>query len=70
MHRGGQKNPVTVYHLIARDTVDEHVYGALAEKKKVVDAIMDYVKGEATEGDIRTIREDAVRERSLILGDK
>jgi len=46
LHRGGQKNPVTVYHLIARDTVDEHVYGALAAKKKVVDAIMAYVKGE------------------------
>jgi SNF2 family DNA or RNA helicase len=45
LHRGGQENPVTVYHLIARGTVDEQVYGALAAKKKVVDAIMAYVKG-------------------------
>ena len=45
LHRGGQKNPVTVYHLICRDSVDEHVYEAIAAKKKVVDAIMDYVKG-------------------------
>jgi SNF2 family DNA or RNA helicase len=46
LHRGGQTRPVTVYHLIARDTVDEHIYGALAAKKKVIDSIMNYVKGE------------------------
>ena len=46
LHRGGQKSAVTVYHLIARDTVDEHIYAALAAKKKVVDEIMNYVKGE------------------------
>jgi SNF2 family DNA or RNA helicase len=46
LHRGGQKNPVTVYHLVARDTVDEQVYAALAAKKKVVGEIMAYVKGE------------------------
>ncbi len=46
LHRGGQKSAVTVYHLIARDTVDEHIYRALASKKKVVDEIMNYIKGE------------------------
>lgn len=46
LHRGGQKSAVTVYHLIARDTVDEHVDEAIALKKKAVDAIMSYVKGE------------------------
>jgi SNF2 family DNA or RNA helicase len=46
LHRGGQAHPVTVYHILARDTVDEQVYAALAAKKKVVDEIMNYVKGE------------------------
>ena len=46
LHRGGQKSAVTVYHLTARDTVDEQIYRALASKKKVVDEIMSYVKGE------------------------
>ncbi len=45
LHRGGQSHPVSFYHILAKGTVDEQVYAALAEKKKVVDAIMDYVKG-------------------------
>ena len=44
-HRPGQKRKVTVYHLIARNTVDEQVYVALRAKKQVVEAILAETKG-------------------------
>jgi SNF2 family DNA or RNA helicase len=44
LHRGGQDHPVTYYHLVAVDSVDELVYTALSEKRKVVEEILNYVK--------------------------
>lgn len=44
-HRPGQNRPVRFYHLIADETVDRQVYGALRSKKRVVDAILNHLKG-------------------------
>jgi superfamily II DNA or RNA helicase len=41
LHRQGQRNAVTYYHLIARDTVDQKVYQALRASKNVVRAILE-----------------------------
>jgi SNF2 family DNA or RNA helicase len=41
LHRTGQRNPVTYYHLIAKDTVDERVMRALAQKRSAHETIME-----------------------------
>ncbi|MBO4317553.1 MAG: DEAD/DEAH box helicase [Mailhella sp.] len=43
VHRPGQEKPVSYYHLIAEDTVDESVYRALAGKRSVVEALLETV---------------------------
>lgn len=40
LHRIGQRHPVTYYHLIARDTVDEAVWISLKTKRNVADLVM------------------------------
>lgn len=44
VHRGGQYRTVTNIHLVAPGTIDEKVYQALVEKKKVIDFILDDIK--------------------------
>ena len=41
IHRIGQKNNCTYIHLVARNTVDEKVLAALAEKKSLADQVVD-----------------------------
>lgn len=41
LDRQGQTRPVTYYHLVAKETVDEKVYGALRSKRKVVETVLD-----------------------------
>jgi SNF2 family DNA or RNA helicase len=41
LHRAGQRNPCTYYHLIATDSVDERVMRALAHKRSGHEAIME-----------------------------
>lgn len=41
VHRIGQKNPVTVYRLIAADTVEERVLDLHQEKKAIADDMLD-----------------------------
>ena len=41
MHRIGQKNPVTIYRLIAAKTVEERVLELHAEKKAIAADILD-----------------------------
>ena len=41
IHRIGQKNNCTYIHLVARNTVDEKVLSALAEKKSLADQVVD-----------------------------
>jgi SNF2 family DNA or RNA helicase len=40
LHRIGQSKPVTYYHLIARDTVDEAVWLALKTKRNIAELVM------------------------------
>lgn len=44
VHRPGQKRPVTYYHWIAENTVDERVETSLANKKEVIADILNQVK--------------------------
>lgn len=41
VHRPGQASPVLYIHLLAKRTIDELVYKALAKKKNVVDVILE-----------------------------
>ena len=43
-HRYGNKKPVTVYHLIAKNTIDEYILKVLARKGKVSDEILQDVE--------------------------
>lgn len=47
VHRPGQKQNVTYYHLLCEQTVDEVVYKALAKKREVVERVLSYLKGES-----------------------
>jgi len=40
VHRPGQRRPVTYYHLMARNTIDERVYEALESRQDLVEAIL------------------------------
>ena len=40
-HRIGQKNPVTVYRLIAADTVEERVIELHNEKREMAEDVLD-----------------------------
>jgi len=40
VHRPGQRRPVTYYHLVARNTIDERVYEALEARQDLVEAIL------------------------------
>ena len=40
LNRPGQERPVTYYHLIIKGTVDEKLYKALSQKKKVIDELL------------------------------
>ena len=40
-HRIGQKNSITVYNLITKDTIDERVWNIVKEKGELSDAVID-----------------------------
>ncbi len=44
LYRQGQKNTVSVYHLITEDTVDEACMRAIKKKEKGQEALMEYLK--------------------------
>lgn len=41
LHRPGQEREVTYFHLVAEDTIDVRVYGALQKRQKVIDSVLD-----------------------------
>lgn len=45
VHRPGQTRATTYYHLIVENSVDEKVYGALSQRKSVVEYIMGLARG-------------------------
>ena len=40
LHRPGQTRPVNYYHLIAENTVDRRVYGALRQRKEIIGVVL------------------------------
>ena len=40
-HRIGQKNAVTVYYIVAEETIDEHVQGVLKDKEAMAQTMID-----------------------------
>lgn len=44
LHRQGQQHPVTVFHLVAKDTMDEQVMRILAGKEQRQEALIEAVK--------------------------
>lgn len=51
LHRPGQEHHVTFVHLVAENTVDEKVYRALADRKKVIDYVLGGTPDEDAESD-------------------
>lgn len=49
LYRNGQKNTVSVYHIVAKDTIDQRILEALTKKEKVQDSLMDYMKAKMEE---------------------
>ena len=49
--RQGQKHTVIIQHIIAKDTIDERVMAALAQKDKTQAALIAAVRAELTKGD-------------------
>ena len=48
LHRPGQKNPVSVYHLVAEGTVDATIRRALEKRRNVIEAILEDFSDERT----------------------
>ena len=48
LDRQGQTKPVTLIHLVVRDTVDEIIYKALNARRNVIEALMDRIQTGAT----------------------
>lgn len=44
LHRQGQNKPVRVMHIVASDTIDEQVLGAIRSKAKNQAELLDYIK--------------------------
>lgn len=44
MHRPGQRRNVAMYHLVAKKTIDEVVYGALSKRRDVVEEVLEQLK--------------------------
>lgn len=58
VYRMGQKNPVTVYRLIVKDTVEDNILQMQNRKKELADLILsgeDFGKGIITKEDIRAL---------------
>lgn len=48
IRRPGQTRPVTYYHLVASNTVEPAIYGALRKRKAVVEAVLESIKNGGT----------------------
>ncbi len=49
LYRNGQKNTVSVYHIVAKDTIDQRILMALNKKDKVQNSLMEYMKAKMEE---------------------
>ena len=46
-HRIGQKNAVTAYYMLGKDTIDEDIYKLIERKRAIVSAASDGAEGES-----------------------
>lgn len=53
IHRIGSKNPVFIYHLITKDTIDERVLEIVNDKGAIADYVID---DEITEAGLNSLR--------------
>jgi len=44
LHRSGQKNPVTIHHIVIRNTIDERVVEVLNERGMTQEKLLEYMK--------------------------
>ncbi len=47
VHRPGQERPVSFFHLVARESIDEDIYAALTSKRNLGDYVIDRARGSA-----------------------
>ena len=47
VHRPGQTRPVVYHHLLARDTIDWAIWGALRKREEIVDAVIASIRERA-----------------------
>ena len=45
-HRIGQKNAVTAYYMLGKDTIDGDIYGLIQKNRAIVSAASDGIEGE------------------------
>lgn len=46
LHRQGQERPVTVAHIVTKDTIDEKVMKAIESKAETQDELLDALKAQ------------------------
>ncbi len=51
VHRLTQQRPVTIYHMIGKNTLDDHIYKNLIGKLKTLDALVDQREDRTLEGE-------------------
>ena len=54
VHRLSQSQPVDIYHLLGKNTLDDRVYNNLIEKLKTLDALVDNRKDRTLKGETTT----------------
>ena len=54
VHRLTQTQPVTIYHLLGKGTLDQHIYPMLVKKLKMLDAVMDQRDDRTLQGETET----------------
>ena len=54
VHRLTQTSPVTIYHLLGKKTLDQHIYPMLVKKLKTLDALMDKRDDRTLQGETET----------------
>ena len=62
VHRLSQKHPVDIYHLLGKDTLDDHIFKNLISKLKTLDALVDKREDRTLEGETTTEFEESVIE--------
>lgn len=60
VHRLSQKHPVDIYHLLGKDTLDDHIYKNLISKLKTLDALVDKREDRTLEGETTTEFEESI----------